>query len=66
MPSSDTNKILESLVTSLYEKYQEDLIASRTSSSFVLESVEKCNIHFHKIDLKRGASYIETPEWLKK
>ena len=65
MPSSDTNKILESLVTSLYEKYQEDLIASRTSSSFVLESVEKCNIHFHKIDLKRGASYIETPEWLK-
>ena len=28
------------------------------------ESVE-CNIDFHKIDLRRGASFIDTPEWLK-
>ena len=38
---------------------------SRTSSSFSYESVEECNIHFNKIDLRRGASYIETPKWLK-
>ena len=65
MPSSDTNKILNELLTSLYEKYQEDLQLSRTSSSFSYESVEECNIHFNKIDLRRGASYIETPKWLK-
>ena len=38
---------------------------SRTSSSFGYESVEECNIDFNKIDLRRGASYIETPKWLK-
>ena len=61
MPSSDTNQIL----TSLCEKYQVDLTTSRTSSSFVFESVEEFNMNFHKIDLRRGASYIETPKWLK-
>ena len=63
--SSDTSKILDLLLTSLYEKYQEDLSISCTSSSFVFESVEECNIHFHKIDLRRGATYIEAPDWLK-
>ena len=61
-PSSDTSKILDELLSSLYEKYQVDLTTSRTSSSFVFESVEECNIHFHKIDLRRGASYIEPPD----
>ena len=64
-PSSDTNEILEQLTSSLYEKYQNDLYLSHESSSFVYESVEECNIHFHKIDLRRGASFIDTPEWLK-
>ena len=49
-PSSDTSKILDELLSSLYEKYQVDLTTSRTSSSFVFERVEECNIHFHKID----------------
>ena len=64
-PSSDTSKILAGLLSSLYEKYQVDLTTSRTSSSFVFGSVEKCNIRFHKIDLKPGASYIDTPDWIK-
>ena len=29
------------------------------------ESVEECNIHFDKTDLRRVASFINTPEWLK-
>ena len=65
MPSSDTSKILDELLSSFYKKYQEDVATSRTSSSFVFESVEECNIHFHKIDLRRGASYIDTPDWIK-
>ena len=32
---------------------------------FSYESVEELNIHFNKIDLRRGASYIDTPKWLK-
>ena len=64
-PSSETNEILEQLTTSLYEKYQNDLYLTHESSSFVYESVEECNIHFHKVDLRRGASYIEPPLWVQ-
>ena len=49
----------------MYQKYQEDLRLSHASSSFTYESVEECNIHFNKIDLRGGATYIESPKWLK-
>ena len=65
LPSSDTNEIINQLSISLYEKYEQDLTISHASSSFSYESVEELNIHFNKIDLKRGASFIETPKWLK-
>ena len=65
LPSSNTNDIINQLLTSLYEKYQEDLRLLHASSSFTYESVEECNIHFNKIDLRRGATYIESPKWLK-
>ena len=65
LPSSNTNDVLDELLASLHEKYQEDLQLLHRSSSFSYESVEDCNIHFNKIDLKRGASYIESPKWFK-
>ena len=46
----------------MYEKYQKDLRLSHASSSFAYESVER-NIHFNKIDLQSGATYIESPKW---
>ena len=66
LPSSNTSEIINQLFTSLYEKYQEDLQLSYASSNFTYESVEELYIHFNKIDLKRGAAYIESPPWLKK
>ena len=65
LPSTDTNDILNKLLTSLYKKYQEELRLLHASSSFSYESVEECNIHFNKIDLRRGATYIESHQWLK-
>ena len=65
MPSSNRNEILDQLLTSLHEKFNDDLQLSRESSSFVFESVEECNIHLNKIDLKRGTSFVETPAWRK-
>ena len=65
LPSSDTNEIINQLLTSLYEKYEQDLLISQASSSFSYESVEELNIHFNKVDLRRVASYIETPKQLK-
>ena len=35
-------------------------------SEFVFDLVESMNYIFHKIDLKRSGSYIETPHWIKK
>ena len=51
LPSINTNDIINQLLASLYQKYQEELTLSHASSSFSYESVEECNIHFHKIDL---------------
>ena len=34
-------------------------------SKFVFDYSESLNYIFHKVDLKRSGSYIETPEWLK-
>ena len=65
MSSSNTNKIMDKLLTSFQEKFDDDLVLSQEGSSFVYESVEECNMHFHKIDLRRGSSFIDTPEWLK-
>ena len=53
------------MLASLYEKYEYDLLISRESSNCLFQSVEESIIHFHKIDLRRGSSYIESPEWLK-
>ena len=65
LPSSNTQDILNKLLASLYKNYQEGIQLRRTSSSFVYESVEELNIHFHKLDLQRGVSYIPTPDWIK-
>ena len=48
MPSSNTNEILEQLLTSLHNKFQDDLVLSQESSSFVYESVEKLIYTFIK------------------
>ena len=66
LPSSNTSDIINQLLASFYQKYQEDLRLSHASSSFTYESVEECNIHFNKIDLWRGATYIESPKWVVK
>ena len=36
-----------------------------TDSSYVYASVEGLDIHFHKIDLRRGSSYIPTLYWIE-
>ena len=65
LPSTNTNDIINRLLSSLCWKYQEDLSLAHESSSFADESAEECNVQFNKIDLRHGASYIDSPEWLK-
>lgn len=64
-PSSNTNDILNLVLTSFHVKMIDDIELSRESSNFVFESIEECNIHFYKIDLRRGSSFIEQPAGIK-
>ena len=57
--------ILNLLYDSLLKYFIDKLLICRTDSCYVFESVEGFSIHFHKIDLKRGSSYIPTPKWLE-
>ena len=34
-------------------------------SDFIFESVDLLHYHLHKTSLKRGKSYIKSPEWLR-
>ena len=59
-------KTFEKLFDSILQRYQKGLEESMKGSDFVSDYVESLNYIFHKVDLKRGGSYIETPEWIKK
>ena len=63
--SDNSEDVLNLLYDSLLKYFNDKLLICRTDSSYVLKSVEGLSIHFHKIDLKRGSSYIPTPKWLE-
>ena len=64
-PSDDSEDILNQLFISLLKYFEENILICRTDSSYVYESVQGFSIHFHKIDLKRGSSYLPTPTWIE-
>ena len=66
MIGSETDKIIEELFESLFQKYHEGLEESMKGSNFMSDSVDLLYYHLQKASLKRtGSSYIDSPEWLK-
>ena len=65
MIGNETDEIIEKLFDSLLQKYQDGLEESMTGSEFICDSVDLLYYHLQKIGLKRGGSYIDSPEWLK-
>ena len=57
--------IIEKLFWSLIQNYQNDLEESITGSKFNFDGIDLLYYHLQKISLKRGGSYIDSPEWLK-
>ena len=49
---------------SFLNNYQKEEIILRKGSDFIFESVDLLSYSFHKISLKRGKSYIKSPEWV--
>ena len=65
MMGTNTNEIIRDLFNSILRRYQGGLQESMRGSEFVCDYVESLNCIFHKVDLTRSGSYIETPEWMK-
>ena len=63
MWDNDTDDIIRELFRSFLNNYQEDLKII-SGSEFNFESVELMNYKLHKVSLRRGGSYIKSPEWL--
>ena len=61
---NETDDIVESLINSFLNNYQKEQQVSREKSNLVFYSVDLTQYKFHKTSLKRGNSYIKSPEWI--
>ena len=65
MMVGETNDIICKLFESLLQRYREGLEESMKKSDFAPNSVDLLYYHLHKISLKSGKSYEDSPKWLK-
>ena len=65
MMGSETDEVIEELLKSFLQRYQEGLEESTRGSKFIFDCVETLYHDLNKISLSRGGSYIDSPEWLK-
>ena len=63
--SSNTNNVITKIFEWFLDNYQKEEQILRNGSNYVFQNVDVLNIHFHKIDLKRGSSYINSPQLIK-
>ena len=64
---SDNIQIMSGIGTNdiINELFESFLKTKMKGSSFVFESVDLLHYLLHKISLKRGGSYIDSPSWIK-
>ena len=63
----ETYQIIDELFESFSQNDQKDLKESLRGSEFIFDSVDLLYYNLQKISLNRkGSSYIDSPEWLKK
>ena len=58
---NETDDIIKELLKSFLNNYQEEEIILRKGGDFVFDLL---SYTFHKTSLKRGKSYIKSPEWV--
>ena len=61
---NETDDIVKRLINSFLNNYQKEELILRNGSNFVFESVGLLSYHIHKTSLKRGNSYIKSPDWV--
>ena len=65
MIGNKTDEIIEKLFDSLLQNYCRNLEEPIKARKFVPDSIDLLYCHLQKVDLKRGGSYIDSPEWFK-
>ena len=65
MMGNKTHEIIKKLFESLLKKYLRNLEELMRGREFVPDSTDLLYYHLQTIGLKRGESYINSPEWLK-
>ena len=61
---NETDDIVKRLINSFLNNYQKEELILRNGSNFVFESIGLLSYHIHKTILRRGNSYIKSPEWI--
>ena len=65
MSRSETEEIMEKLIKSLLQKYQDNLQNKMKGSDFIFNGVNYLFYDLNRITISKGGSYIESPKWLK-
>ena len=63
---TDVNKVVKEIFESLLTRYQNNLEASMRQSEFMYNAVQLLHYKCHKVNFKRGSSYVDSPVWVKK
>ena len=58
----ETPEIISKLIKSFLSNYQDEEGILRNGNNFIFESVDLLTVHIHETNLKRGKSYIKSPE----
>ena len=61
---NETGDIVKRFINSFLNNYQNEELTLRNGTNFAFESVGLLSYHIHKTSLKRGNSYIKSPEWV--
>ena len=63
---NDANEVVNEVFESLCSRYQGNLETSMRGSDFIFDSVQLMYYKCHKVNFRRGDSYIDSPDWIKK
>ena len=66
MTYDNASDIIDDLFKSLFLRHQDGLETSIRGSDFIFDSVQLLYYTCYKINFKRGGSYIDSPDWIKK
>ena len=65
MIKDKTNEVIKKLFDLLLNKYQIGLETLMRGSDFIYDCVHLLHSRCHKVNFKRGRSYIDSSEWIK-